>query len=230
LFREPLDTSQTRFLATMLEELQGAGLDWQHIYTQCRLQGALYALRTKTDMPNNLCANLAPDPEILDPQSPMAFVRFTPPNNEFADEVYYPPLKRTFTNDRPKAATVYYPDPVLEGFGGNPLLGRQLEEEILERQHEQADELREEQALENRMKDIRNRIELRQMLAAYEAGNLKPPIYRSDQLFDGPDEQVSEDVVGNPNEVVYGNNRNRINDDEQKDYKRTDSYFKVCCF
>jgi receptor-type tyrosine-protein phosphatase N len=98
LFREPLEEPQTRLLATMLEELQGAGLDWQHIYTQCRMQGALYALKTKSKMPNNLCANLAPDPEVLDAQSPMAFVRFTPPNSEFADEVYYPPLKRAFND------------------------------------------------------------------------------------------------------------------------------------
>ena len=29
----------------------------------------------------------------------------------------------------------------------------------------------------NRIKDIKNRIELRRMLAEYEAGNLKPPVY-----------------------------------------------------
>ncbi|XP_038111113.1 receptor-type tyrosine-protein phosphatase N2 isoform X1 [Culex quinquefasciatus] len=95
LFREPLDEDASRFLAIMLEDLQGASLGWEHPFTQCRMQGALYAMRTNSEIPRNLCANLAPDPEVLGPQSPLAFVRFTPPNDEYADEVYYPPLKKS---------------------------------------------------------------------------------------------------------------------------------------
>ncbi|XP_053692260.1 receptor-type tyrosine-protein phosphatase N2 [Sabethes cyaneus] len=97
LFREPLDEDQSRFLAIMLEDLQGAGLGWEHPFTQCRMQGALFAMRSNTEIPRNLCANLAPDPEVLGPQSPLAFVRFTPPNDEYADEVYYPPLKKSLS-------------------------------------------------------------------------------------------------------------------------------------
>lgn len=95
LFREPLDEDQSRFLAIMLEDLQGAGLGWQHPFTQCRMQGALFAMRTNSEIPKTLCANLVPDPEVLGPQSPLAFVRFTPPSDEYADEVYYPPLKKS---------------------------------------------------------------------------------------------------------------------------------------
>ncbi|KFB46437.1 AGAP008127-PA-like protein [Anopheles sinensis] len=96
LFRRPLEEDQSRILARMLEELQGAGLGWEHPFTQCRMQGALFAIRTNTEIPQTLCANLAPDPEVLGPQSPLAFVRFTPPNEEYADEVYYPPPKKAF--------------------------------------------------------------------------------------------------------------------------------------
>lgn len=80
----------------MLEELQGAGLGWDHLFVQCRMQGAIFSLRNSVPMPPNLCANLAPDPEVLDAQSPLAFVRFTPPNDDYADEVYYPPSKKGF--------------------------------------------------------------------------------------------------------------------------------------
>uniref|UniRef100_A0A182QVP0 Receptor-type tyrosine-protein phosphatase N2 n=1 Tax=Anopheles farauti TaxID=69004 RepID=A0A182QVP0_9DIPT len=96
LFRKPLEEDQSRILARMLEELQGAGLGWEHPFTQCRIQGALFAIRTNSEIPQTLCANLAPDPEILGPQSPLAFVRFTPPNEEYADEVYYPPPKKAY--------------------------------------------------------------------------------------------------------------------------------------
>lgn len=82
----------------MLQELQGAGLEWDHLFVQCRIQGALFALRAKTPMPHNLCVNLAPDPEILGPQSPSAYVRFTLPqdeNEDYIDENYYPPHKKS---------------------------------------------------------------------------------------------------------------------------------------
>lgn len=78
----------------MLEEMQGAGLGWDHPFVQCRIQGTLYSLQKHTQLPPNLCANLAPNPEIIDPASAMAFVRFTPPNEDYADELFYPPLKK----------------------------------------------------------------------------------------------------------------------------------------
>ncbi|XP_054083612.1 uncharacterized protein LOC105215047 isoform X2 [Zeugodacus cucurbitae] len=93
--KTPLTEEQSRTLATMLEELQGAGLGWDHPYVQCRIQGTLYSLQKQTQLPPNLCANLAPTPTDIDPASAMAFVRFTPPEQEYVDGGYfYPPLKK----------------------------------------------------------------------------------------------------------------------------------------
>lgn len=79
----------------MLEELQGAGLGWDHPYVQCRIQGTLYSLQKQTQLPPNLCANLAPTPTDIDPAGAMAFVRFTPPEPQYYDEgLFYPPLKK----------------------------------------------------------------------------------------------------------------------------------------
>lgn len=164
----------------MLEDLQGANLNWEHPFVQCRMQAALYSLRNKTPMPQNICAGLAPDPEILGPQSPLAFVRFSPPNTEFADEVYYPPLKKAF-DDRvfmqpPKAILPPQPKVIKS----------------------------EDNEMENRQKDIKNRIELRKMLAEYESGILKPPIYHTNGGFEGLtpnednfiyDEEPNEDIL-----------------------------------
>ncbi|XP_030383233.1 uncharacterized protein LOC115630720 isoform X2 [Scaptodrosophila lebanonensis] len=88
--RTPLTDDQSRLLATMLEELQGAGLGWDHPYVQCRIQGALFSLQRHQQLPPNLCANLAPTPpEFGDPASAMAHVRFTPPEAE--DDYYEQP-------------------------------------------------------------------------------------------------------------------------------------------
>lgn len=84
----------------MLEDLQGARLGWEHPFVQCRMQLALRSIRTKTPMTTNDCSDLVPDPEILGPQSPLAFVRFSPPNDDFADEVYYPPVTKKAFDDR----------------------------------------------------------------------------------------------------------------------------------
>lgn len=79
----------------MLEELQGAGLGWEDLFVQCRMQGAIFSIRNKVPMPANLCANLAPNPRMVG-QSPEAVVRFSPPSNKYADEVYYPPNKKNY--------------------------------------------------------------------------------------------------------------------------------------
>lgn len=79
----------------MLEEFQGAGLGWGDQFVQCRMQGALFSIRNKLPMPPNLCANLAPDPKMVG-QDPVAVVRFSPPTNKYADEVYFPPIKKDF--------------------------------------------------------------------------------------------------------------------------------------
>lgn len=82
----------------MLQELHAAGLHWDHPFTQCRIQNAIYAMRNMIDMERDACVSLAPPPMIpkfLDPINPLAFIRFTQPINEFADEYFYPPLKKS---------------------------------------------------------------------------------------------------------------------------------------
>lgn len=78
----------------MLEELQGAGLGWDHPYVQCRIQGTLFSMQKQTQLPPNLCANLAPIPTDFDRAGAMAFVRFTPANEIFSNKIFYPPLKK----------------------------------------------------------------------------------------------------------------------------------------
>ncbi|EDV99127.1 GH13205 [Drosophila grimshawi] len=89
--KTPLTEDQSRLLATMLEELQGAGLGWDHHYVQCRIQGALFSLQRQQQLPPNLCANLAPSPpEYADPASALAYVRFIPPEQEPQLDYYEP--------------------------------------------------------------------------------------------------------------------------------------------
>ncbi|XP_017061042.1 uncharacterized protein LOC108101267 [Drosophila ficusphila] len=92
--KTPLSEEQSRVLATMLEELQGAGLGWDHPYVQCRIQGSLFSLQRQQQLPPNLCANLAPaPPEFGDPASAMAYVRFTPPEPEAELDYYEQPAQ-----------------------------------------------------------------------------------------------------------------------------------------
>ncbi|KAL9929600.1 tyrosine phosphatase IA-2 isoform 1-T4 [Glossina fuscipes fuscipes] len=92
--KTPLNEDQSRLLATMLEELQGAGLGWDHPYVQCRIQGTLFSLQKQTHLPPNLCANLAPSSSNPETASPMAYIRFAPSNDGYTDRFYYPPLKK----------------------------------------------------------------------------------------------------------------------------------------
>ncbi|XP_060646073.1 receptor-type tyrosine-protein phosphatase N2 isoform X2 [Drosophila nasuta] len=86
--KTPLTEDQSRLLATMLEELQGAGLGWDHHYVQCRIQGALFSLQRQQQLPPNLCANLAPVQSEFDadPVSALAYVRFSPPEQQQQQE------------------------------------------------------------------------------------------------------------------------------------------------
>lgn len=141
LFREPLEENQVAVLRAMLEELQGAGLGWQDPFVQCRMQGALFALRTKSDLPKNLCASFAPPPLTLPsnsvdssidsndiPSGPEAFVRYAPPlsvdqSNNYANELFYgppPPLRK---RNRFQSEDI----PIL-----NPYVEKELQDELLE--------------------------------------------------------------------------------------------------
>ncbi|XP_016997722.2 receptor-type tyrosine-protein phosphatase N2 isoform X1 [Drosophila takahashii] len=112
--KTPLTEEQSRVLATMLEELQGAGLGWDHPYVQCRIQGSLFSLQRQQQLPPNLCANLAPaPPEFGDPASAMAYVRFTPPEPETEIDYYeqpaqfYPPLRKKQVRENQEDEDMY---------------------------------------------------------------------------------------------------------------------------
>lgn len=168
----------------MLEELQGAGLGWDHLFVQCRMQGALFSLRNNVPMPPNLCANLAPDPQILDPESPLAFVRFQPPDDAYADEVYFPPDKKGF-DDR------LFLQPLKSIQPHKKLTSHRFYENSAAVPYKRSDYLENavpSEEIENRIKDIKNRIELRKMLAEYESGHLKPPIYYQKNIFENSDD------------------------------------------
>lgn len=140
LFREPLEENQVAVLRAMLEELQGVGLGWQDPFVQCRMQGALFALRTKSDLPKNLCASLAPPPLTLPsnsvdssidsndiPSGPEAFVRYAPPpsvgqGNNYANELFYGPSPLLRKRNRFQSEDI----PVL-----SPYVEKALQEELL---------------------------------------------------------------------------------------------------
>lgn len=183
----------------MLEELQGAGLGWDHLFVQCRMQGALFSLRNNVPMPPNLCANLAPDPQVLDPQSPLAFVRFQPPDDAYADEVYFPPDKKGF-DDRLFLQPLKSIQPqkrlTSHHIYGSPLSPFDNAAVPYKRSDYLENAVPSEE-IENRIKDIKNRIELRKMLAEYESGQLKPPIYYQKDIFvnSANEEPAAEDYL-----------------------------------
>lgn len=97
-FSEPLTLEQIAVLKQMLQELHGAGLEWDHPFTQCRLQNAIYAMRNLVNMERDACVNLAPPPFIpkfLDPSNPLAFVRFIQPEDVADDDYFYPLDKKS---------------------------------------------------------------------------------------------------------------------------------------
>jgi hypothetical protein len=69
----------------MLEELNAAGLDWSHPFTQCRMQKAISAMQNVMEFDESTCADYAPIPEILDYQpytdsrAQEAFIHFVSP-------------------------------------------------------------------------------------------------------------------------------------------------------
>ncbi|XP_066941024.1 uncharacterized protein [Macrobrachium rosenbergii] len=83
------------------------GYRWSHTYTQCVLQELLHAIRHKVDFDLSSCngdvdqdlegaLRAIEGEELVDPRD-LAIVRFTPsatdPHSDFADEVYFPPIK-----------------------------------------------------------------------------------------------------------------------------------------
>lgn len=89
-------------------------LPWNHEYVQCRLQSSLFAIANKLPYSSAICWEKIPnniynaesfkdalqEAEMLvkeqskDDDDEDASIRYAPPNNNYADEIYYPPMKR----------------------------------------------------------------------------------------------------------------------------------------
>ncbi|KAF2882337.1 hypothetical protein ILUMI_23836 [Ignelater luminosus] len=106
LYRYNLDRETLHALSRELRRLFALGYRWSHAYTQCRLQGMLFAAKNEITFEHNTCSHLV-DQDLegalkalegedqIDPEK-VAIVKFTPsvedPHAEFADEIYYPPM------------------------------------------------------------------------------------------------------------------------------------------
>jgi receptor-type tyrosine-protein phosphatase N len=172
----------------MMEDFQGAGLGWDHPFVQCRMKVVLKALRSRTPLPQSFCADLAPDPEILSPQSPLASVRFTPVDEDYAEEYYVPenykrsnlryaiqPIKKSTSN--PEVLPDYFPlkqhhAPTLE-----ELQQHHLQKQIIK-------ELESEHEMKQRMRDIQEKIENRRIMEKLEAAAEKAAKQRMDDYID----------------------------------------------
>ncbi|XP_064112708.1 uncharacterized protein LOC135219684 [Macrobrachium nipponense] len=107
LHRYDLGSDELRLLEQEMQRLFLLGYRWSHIYTQCVLQELLHAIRHKADFDLSSCngdvdqdlegaLRAIEGEELVDPRD-LAIVRFTPsatdPHSDFADEVYFPPIK-----------------------------------------------------------------------------------------------------------------------------------------
>lgn len=91
-------------------------IPWSHEYIQCRLQSSLYAIANNLPYSREICwekipehipkakiipvnleelsGAIEPQPENQEDLDESATIQFVPPNINYADEVYYPPMKR----------------------------------------------------------------------------------------------------------------------------------------
>lgn len=89
-------------------------IPWDHDYVQCRLQNSLFAIANQLPYSSAICwekfpaqvssadafqSALEEAAEIVDQQNQNdldedASIQYSPSNNNYADEIYYPPMKR----------------------------------------------------------------------------------------------------------------------------------------
>lgn len=90
-------------------------LPWNHEYVQCHLQNSLFAIVNKLPYSSEICWEKRPErisnaadafeialkeaEKLVEQQQNVeldedASVQYLPPDNNYADEVYYPPMKR----------------------------------------------------------------------------------------------------------------------------------------
>lgn len=158
----------------MLDEMQTAGIGWDSSFAQCRIRAVLNALQDVQRAPRDWrdiadpCAHLAgevTDEENESPPGPpgrrtnpfterMAYVRFVPP----VSDVYGRGLPAMSAMPAPPLPWQKRQSPIKQK---KPHLAQQHQSEFPP----------------DLVQDIRHRIELRRMLAEYEAGALPEPVY-----------------------------------------------------
>lgn len=88
-------------------------IPWDHEYVQCRLQNSLFAIANKLPYSSAICFEKIPErvsnadafeaaleeaerlvEQEKDDLDEDASIQYSPPDNNYADEVYYPPMKR----------------------------------------------------------------------------------------------------------------------------------------
>lgn len=118
IFREQLDATAQNEFSDVFRDVHSIvnrhSIPWDHDYVQCRLQNSLFAIANKLPYSSSICWEKFPAPlanvdafeaaleeaaKLVDQQNQDyleedASIQYSPPNNNYADEVYYPPMKR----------------------------------------------------------------------------------------------------------------------------------------
>lgn len=116
-FRELLDpVAQNEFSDVFRDVhmiINRHSIPWDHEYVQCRLQNSLFAIANKLPYSSAICWEKIPEgvsnadafeaaleeaerlvEQEKDDLDEDATIQYSPPDNNFAEEVYYPPMKR----------------------------------------------------------------------------------------------------------------------------------------
>jgi len=75
---------QVQVLKNVLEELNGAGLDWNHPFTQCRVQKTVLAMKNIINSDDADCSDYAPLPKMPDEaveDFPRGYIHFVQPED-----------------------------------------------------------------------------------------------------------------------------------------------------
>lgn len=116
-FRENLDERGKTEFTDVVEStrvlVERHSMPWDHEYVQCRLQNTLYAIANRLSYSSKMCWEKLPDeilndrpiefdldglaaieqPQLVNDEGDAA-IEYSAPNIKYADEVYYPPMKR----------------------------------------------------------------------------------------------------------------------------------------
>lgn len=119
-YREFLDSAAQSEFSDVFRDVHSIvnrhSLPWDHEYIQCRLQNSLFAIAQKLPYSSAICWEKIPEhiadrnvdafqaaleeaekiaeQQAKDELDEDASIQYSPPDNNFADEIYYPPMKR----------------------------------------------------------------------------------------------------------------------------------------